>query len=177
MQQSYARPHLSSCCCMCSLFIRKSSPLQQVKHTLVCGNPACSYKRCKRELFRDLSLCLPEGQAGQLMVDNLLEDFFSDTHLEYVCEKCGHSKAAASHSVFTRCVIATTKRHLTTGPDRLPTIRPWPALDCEHVGVWYVRSSLPFPFRRLSIHHGLILSCHVTDWDAPAFSVHPSQTV
>ena len=71
----------------------------QVSHTLLCENSQCGYSRDRRELFRDLSLSLPEDDSTSKGVDlaQLLDAFFADNLLEYTCEKCGHKESRAKH--------------------------------------------------------------------------------
>lgn len=72
----------------------------RVRHTLVCANAQCAYRRSRAELFRDVSLCIPDHDAaGVAALDGLLEAFFADNHLEYTCDKCGHGSARAVHKV------------------------------------------------------------------------------
>jgi hypothetical protein len=78
--------------------------LLRVRHTLVCANADCAYRRSRRELFRDVSLCIPDHDStGLATLDGLLDAFFADNHLEYTCDKCGHGFAKAVHKVLWLC--------------------------------------------------------------------------
>jgi len=72
----------------------------EVEHTLLCENSGCNYSRGRRELFRDLSLSVPNDESQCVDMTHLLDAFFADNLLEYTCEKCGHKQSRASHKLY-----------------------------------------------------------------------------
>ena len=72
----------------------------EVEHTLLCENSGCNYSRGRRELFRDLSLSVPNDESQFVDMTHLLDAFFADNLLEYTCEKCGHTQSRASHKLY-----------------------------------------------------------------------------
>jgi hypothetical protein len=72
----------------------------KIKHTLVCTNSDCGYKRSRGEFFREISLSIPEVDSeGSTSTHDILDSFFDENHLDYKCEKCGHLFARATHKV------------------------------------------------------------------------------
>jgi hypothetical protein len=72
----------------------------KIRHTLVCANSDCSYKRSRGELFREISLSIPDiDSEGSASTHDILDSFFDANHLDYKCEKCGHFFANATHKV------------------------------------------------------------------------------
>ena len=101
----------------------------RVRHTLVCAGPGCEYRRSRGELFRDVSLCIPDhGAVGAVGLDELLDAFFSENRLEYTCEKCGYASARAVHKVLlgSASILRSNTSHcnarriILRGTPRLP---------------------------------------------------------
>ncbi|CBJ26870.1 hypothetical protein Esi_0048_0091 [Ectocarpus siliculosus] len=95
----------------------------EVEATLTCTK--CSYSRRRRELYRDFSLDVPEparrkqqqqqqqqqergggggrtgggGDGGVSGLGDLLDSFFQPSELSLRCERCGHDRVRAEHSL------------------------------------------------------------------------------
>ncbi|CAM9650112.1 unnamed protein product [Ectocarpus sp. 8 AP-2014] len=91
----------------------------EVEATLTCTK--CSYSRRRRELYRDFSLDVPEparrkqqqqqergggggrtgggGDGGVSGLGDLLDNFFQPSELSLRCERCGHDRVRAEHSL------------------------------------------------------------------------------
>ncbi len=78
----------------------------KIKHTLVCTNSECNYKRSRGELFREISLSIPDiDSEGSTSIRDILDSFFEENHLDYKCEKCGHLFAKATHKVLHEIML------------------------------------------------------------------------
>jgi ubiquitin C-terminal hydrolase len=75
----------------------------EIDNSLKCQNTQCLFTRSKLELFRNLSLYLPQKQQNRsLTITELLDSYFNNEVVELRCEKCskvGACKATKLHAL------------------------------------------------------------------------------